>query len=465
VKKKLLLLVATFGVAIGAASFNFGGDEASATVPYVSSLASVNSSGTQGNAESGDPSSQTSFSADGRYVLFSSSASNLVSGDTDGLADLFVRDRLNGTTTRVDVTSSGTQISGATSGDVWGKISADGKFVVFESEATNLPTGTVQSSTTHIYLHNMQTGTTTMVDIGVGGAMPNSSTYDHSVDISADGRYIVFTASSTNLVSNDNNGQPDVFVRDTKLGTTTLISKADNGTASNGVSIRPSISCDGSLVAFSSNATDLVANDTNGVYDTFLVNRVGGDTIKDITINANAASGVSIGWGRPLWTPISCDGSTLVIPSKATNLTSGVTSNTQYHLYAYDTFDETFELIDQKTNGTTSNGEAQDVSISWDGNLVAFQTSAGNLDSSGAGDSNFYSDVYLRNRKDGTTERVSKGTSGTELSPQGESTCPAISLDGRYVSFASAGANIVSGDTNGWRDVFVSQSGYTPTNY
>ncbi|HSX43192.1 MAG TPA: hypothetical protein VLF59_03840 [Candidatus Saccharimonadales bacterium] len=461
-KKRILLLIATFGVAITAASFNFGGNQASATVPYTNAIISVDGSGNQGTNDSADSNSQVSMSQDGRYVLFSSSASNLVSGDTDNAADLFVKDRLTGSVTRVDVSSAGTQAN--IGGDIWGRISADGKYVAFESYATNFVSGTLPANSVHYYLHNMTTGSTDLIDVGMGGAMPNTGGDSRSVDISADGRYVVFASGASNLVSGDTNSQQDIFVRDTKLSTTTLLSKADSGTAANGDSTRPSINCDGSMIAFSSQATNLVSSDTNGVDDDFLVNRVGGNSIKDLTLSANATSGVE-GYSAPLAPVVSCNGSTVLVPSKASNLTSGVTGTTKYHLYAYNTFNDSFELIDKSASGTVGNNGVRDDAISWDGNLIAFNSQANNLSSS-TYDDNSYADVYLRNRSANTTEQVSRASTTTSLqSPQSEAVTPSISLDGRYVSFSTYSSNAVSGDTNSKHDVFVAQSGYTPTNY
>jgi Tol biopolymer transport system component len=342
--------------------------------------------------------------------------------------------------------------------DRWGKISADGKFVVFVTCSKNFAP-TASGYNYHVYLHNMATGTTDMIDTGLSGAMPNDTAYEMSTDISADGRYVVFGSNATNLVSNGHNG---IFVRDTKLNTTTLVSDSYNGTTPNGTSDRPSISCDGSLIVFSSTASNLVSGDTNSLKDVFLVNRIGGYSIKDLTLNANAESGATYGW--PLTAKVSCDGSTVLLSSKATNLASGVTG-TNVHSYVYDTYDETLELIDQTTGGTLANGSVQDEAISGDGNLVVYQSPATNLDSVSS-DTNSTSDIFIRDRSAGTTYRISKQNSTTELSSGGtEQSAPAISPDGRYVTYISGAANAVSGDTNNLLDVFVTPTGLTPTNY
>jgi archaellum component FlaF (FlaF/FlaG flagellin family) len=169
---------------------------------HVVQLVSVACDGTQGNGDSWP----SSISADGRYVAFSSEASNLVPGDTNGRVDIFVHDRLMGQTTRVSVASDGTEGNSDSGG---GTISADGRYVAFESAASNLVPGDT-NEVADIFLHDRLTGQTTRVSVASDGTQGN----DHSwwPSISADGRYVAFVSGVSNLVPGDANGNIDVFI-------------------------------------------------------------------------------------------------------------------------------------------------------------------------------------------------------------------------------------------------------------
>ncbi|HET9911888.1 MAG TPA: hypothetical protein VFQ13_08360 [Anaerolineales bacterium] len=223
---------------------------------------SVASNGAQSNGHS----YYTGMSQDGRFITFHSSASNLVSNDTNGRDDIFVHDVQTGQTTRVSVTSSGAQ---AQAGHSWyPTISADGRFVAFRSGATNLVSGDTNQSW-DIFVHDRQTGTTSLVSTSSGGELADHDSLKPS--ISGDGRFVVFDSYATNLVPGDTNAQGDIFVRDTLLGTTRRVSVASNGAEGiGGEAIYPTISLTGEFLIFRSAATNLVPGDTNGVADIFI---------------------------------------------------------------------------------------------------------------------------------------------------------------------------------------------------
>jgi len=178
---------------------------------------SIASDGTQANGYSWD----SSISSDGRYVAISSNASNLVSGDTNEWDDIFVHDRLTDLTTRVSVASDGTQGNDVS---YTPSISADGRYVAFQSASINLVSED-NNGFADIFVHDRQTGQTTLVSIAYDGAQGNL--YSSSPAISADGRYVAFESLAYNLVSEDTNeAQTDVFVRDLQDGQTTLVSVA-----------------------------------------------------------------------------------------------------------------------------------------------------------------------------------------------------------------------------------------------
>ena len=227
-------------------------------------------------------------SADGRYAVFESSAANVVSGDTNNRRDVFVVDRQTGGVSRVSVDSNGAQ---ANSDSFYPSISADGRYVAFHSSASNLVAGDANGSQ-DVFVRDLQSGTTTLVSVADGGGAGNNSSYYPS--ISADGRYVAFWSYASNLVAGDTNNRPDVFMRDVQSDTTTLVSVADGGGAGNFDSYYPSISADGRYVAFWSYASNLVAGDTNGRTDVFLHEVVPSDSeppvVSGIAANPNPAA-------------------------------------------------------------------------------------------------------------------------------------------------------------------------------
>jgi Tol biopolymer transport system component len=211
--------------------------------------------------------------------VFVSDATNLVPGDTNGYADIFVRDRdTDGdgifdkpgevATTRVSVDSSGNQGDGACGTCV---ISADGRFVAFESDSRNLVSGDTNGRR-DIFVHDRATGATTRVSVSSSGEQANQDCWIPS--FSADGRLVAFESTSTNLVLNDLNGRADCFVHDRDTAETALISLSSAGGQGNSESHRPAISGDGRSVGFDSMANNLVPDDTNGEYDVFVRDRI-----------------------------------------------------------------------------------------------------------------------------------------------------------------------------------------------
>ena len=242
-------------------------------------LVSVASDGTQGN----DLSLHPSISANGRYVAFDSFASNLVSDDTntcgpytDGMCpDIFVHDRATGQTTRISVASDGTQANGYS--DV-PSISANGRYVAFHSFASNLVSDDT-NGVADVFVHDLKTGQTTRVSVASDGTQGNDNADGFS--ISATGRFVAFQSFATNLVSDDTNFTSDIFVHDRQTGQTTRVSVASNGTQGNGGSYDPSISATGHSAAFYSDASNLVSGDTNSTGDIFVHDRQGVGSVEE----------------------------------------------------------------------------------------------------------------------------------------------------------------------------------------
>jgi Tol biopolymer transport system component len=229
-------------------------------------------SGTSSEAGANGPSFNPSISADGRIVGFDSGASNLVRRDRNDAWDVFVRDRQAGTTRRVSLSSAGV----AGNRDSWSAVvSADGRHVAFASLAFNLVAGD-SNRQADIFVRDRQTGTTTRVSVRSNGRQTNGGSAFPA--ISADGRFVAFRSVATNLVAGDTNGHADVFVHDRETGRTRRISVARDGSQANGPSDAPALSADGNVVAFESSATNLIPSDTNAYRDVFVRDRAAGRT-------------------------------------------------------------------------------------------------------------------------------------------------------------------------------------------
>ena len=276
------------------------------------SIVSVSSGGVQGN----NASFGSSISGDGRFVAFESDASNLVTGDTNGKADIFVHDRQTGQTSRISVSPGGTQGFGYSTLPV---ISEDGRFVTFASSSTNMVAGDT-NAVSDIFVRDLQTGLTERASLSSSGEQDNTGATLPS--ISGNGRYVVFQSSATNLVVGDTNGNLDVFVHDRQTGQTIQVSVSSSGEQSNGSNYNASISADGMFVAFESDATNLVSGDLNGKVDIYLHNLQTGET----TLVSLASGGTQGNLGSS-YPNLSANGEFVVFYSDATNLVSGDTNN------------------------------------------------------------------------------------------------------------------------------------------
>ncbi|NES67172.1 MAG: hypothetical protein F6K24_18930 [Okeania sp. SIO2D1] len=220
---------------------------------------SVNFQENEGNNFSINP----SISADSNYIAFESAANNLVIGDTNNQTDIFITDRQTQTTNIVSVNSFG---FGGNLNSFHPSVSGDGRFVTFASNATNLVPGD-SNNTTDIFLRDLLTFTTTRISVDSLGNQSNAASINPT--ISADGRFIAFESDATNLVMADINNARDIFLHDTLTGMTAQISKNSLGDRANFSSFNPAISADGRFISFDSFATNIVAGDTNNTRDVF----------------------------------------------------------------------------------------------------------------------------------------------------------------------------------------------------
>ena len=401
---------------------------------------SVSSSGVQGSGTSSNGSG--SLCASGRFAVFSSEAPNLVPGDTNLKMDVFVRDRLAGQTARVSVSSSGGQGNDISSG---GYITPDGRYIGFGSAAWNLVGGDTNWMD-DVFVHNRQTGETVRVSVGSGGAQGNGGSYGGL--LSADGRFVVFSSYATNLVPRDTNGYWDIFVHDRESGETRRVSVSSGEDEANGHCGDPVITADGRYVAFGSAASNLVPGDTNGYWDVFVHDRQTGVTTR-VSVDSAGLQGNGVS-SHP---SIGADGRFVAFESSASDLVPGDTNN-KLDVFVHDRHTGETTRVSVTSTGMQGDSHSRWPWISADGLRVAFESYASNLV---AGDTNGATDAFVHDRQTGETWRASVSSAGV----QGNSISDrvAISADGRCVSFASYADNLVPGDTNWKKDVFVRDCG------
>lgn len=339
------------------------------------SLVSDAPDGSPGNGSS----RSADISSDGRYVAFTSAARNLVLSDTNNVDDVFVRDVVAGTTVRVSRAFDGSEADDDSS-DV--AISASGRYVAFESEATNLVPGFHPGR--NVYVHDLLLNQTTLVSVATDGTPANGASYTPA--ISGDGRYVVFGSDATNLVPGDTNGLPDVYLHDLQTGETTRLSSAPNGSAGNSRSDNPAISDDGHFAAFSTGATDLIPNDTNNAWDIVLVDLQSGD----IELISMSSAGVQGNSGSSL-PHLSANGRYVAFQSGATNLVSD-DINTNSSIFVRDRTSMETLFVSPASDGGASNLAATVPRISADGRFVGFESPASNFV---RGDTNNRNDVFV----------------------------------------------------------------------
>ncbi|UCF79287.1 MAG: PD40 domain-containing protein [Candidatus Eiseniibacteriota bacterium] len=400
---------------------------------------SVDSSGNQANGDASAP----FISADGRYVIFQSKASNLVAGDTNLKEDIFLYDRQTNQTTRVSVDSSGNEANG----DSWApSICAAGRYAAFASDASNL----VANDGNHmpdIFVRDCQTGVTTRVSVDSSGNEVNWPA-DPSDDpcISADGRYVAFRSSGVNLVSGDTNSAIDVFVHDRQSGATTRVSVKSSGEQVFKNSYRPSMTTHGRYVAFDSLASNLAPGQTTWNYDAFVHDRQTHETTR-VSVDSAGNQGNDMS----LSASISADGRFAAFESDATNLVPGDTNGVR-DIFVHDRSTGQTTRVSVSSSGNQADGRSFSPSIGGqDGRYVVFCSNASNLVPGDTG----REDIFVHDRQTHQTIRLNVGSSGDEA--DNHSRAPCISADGNYVAFESAASNLVSGDTNALRDIFVTR--------
>jgi len=364
---------------------------------------SVDSSGGEAGGASALHSSQC-VSANGRFVVFVSAATTLVPSDTNNKSDVFLRDRRHGTTRRVSVDSAGLQANGDSDAPA---ISADGRFVAFQSDASNLVAGDANGAS-DVFVRDLQDGTTERVSVDSGGVGANHGSFHPS--ISSDGAFVAFDSVATNLDAADTqNTHADVYLRDRSAGTTVLLSKESGGLVGNGDSARPSVSPDASLVAFESVATNLVPGDKNGRSDVFEFHRVAGVLVR-VSVDSTGVEGNGDSGGAVL----AAGGGIVAFSSDATNLVAGDTNGASDAFVRVESTGEMLRVsVDSAGQQAKLGGVAH--SLSANGLFCGFDSDSADLvasDQNGFGDA-FVHELYER----GSWSNYGSGFPGTFGTP------------------------------------------------
>lgn len=348
------------------------------------------------------------------------------------------------TTTRVSVKDDDTEgYGGFQPVGQYASLSANGRLVAFSSWASLVPGDT--DGYDEIYLRDRTKGTTTRVSIALDGTPPDGQSFDPS--LSPKGRFLVFTSNATNLVPGDANGVNDVFLRDLKKGTLERLAPAIGDAEPDGFCYSPRVTDNGQFVVFSSLATNLVAGDTNGEEDVFLHDRKTGTTER-ISVSSSGAQAPDGG----IDPSVSANGRWVVFSSLSSGLVDGVGAGT-WHVYLRDRLLGTTVLLDRNMEGEPANRRSAEPIITPSGKFVVFSSQASDL-VEGDGNGTLGWDVFLYDAKLRTIRCLSVQPDGA-LPPAGQSYAPAISSSGRFVAFQSGASTLVEGDTNGNHDIFL----------
>lgn len=407
----------------------------------ITTRVSVASDGASGN----DSSFQAQISADGRFVVFGSAASNLVPDDTNGAFDAFLHDRSTGETIRVSLSSSGEEGDGDVNEVA---ISSDGQVVAFSSHATNMVAGDT-NGVSDLFVRNLVTGTTLRASVANDGTQGNGDVGNGYITLSHDGDRVAFTSNASNLVGGDNNDEPDVFVRKITLGRTLRVSVNSLGEGGDDTSQHAFISDSGRYVSFQSFATNL-PNGPSGWGNVY---------VRDLAVGTTEVISVSESGGasnrHSQYSSISRDGRWVAFDSQATNLVTPDSNNFR-DVFLHDRSTGATHRITDGIGGVQSNNESLAPVISDDGSAIVLHSRASNLI---AGDENSSSDIFVFNRQADSFVLVSQSSAGAQTNTSAK--LADLAPGGQLVTFWIDWRFLTYGDDNGDSDIYVREIGPT----
>ena len=327
-------------------------------------LLSLNSTGEEGNASSTWP----DISADGRWVAFSSAASNLVPNDTNNAEDIFLFDLQRGGIERLSLSAAGNQVDRASTQPV---LSGDGRYVAFVSTATNLFYGAT-SGRQEIFLLDRSDRSLHWVSRPLSGMVNNGESMEPA--ISSDGNWVAFSSTSTNLVSSDESPMRDIFLWSRASGSLFRVSETDGGQDADSASYYPALNADGRYLVFKTYSSTLIDTDNNGFADIYLYNRVA-DTLEIVSLTSNSEQALTGPSDEPA---ITADGRYIAFRSNASDLVPG-DSNGSADVFIRDRQGGT-TLASSSTDFNQANGSSYTPAISAVGQALTFYSEAYNLD-------------------------------------------------------------------------------------
>jgi Tol biopolymer transport system component len=398
---------------------------------------------------SGDQfSSSASISANGDRVAFQSAATNLSNEDNPAV-DVFVREVGANTTTLVS-RAAGAAGPAADGQSSEGSISGDGRFVVFTSDADNLSADD-DDTFSDVFVRDLVANTTTLVSRASGPGSAGGNEDSFQAAISGDGRFVVFTSDADNLSAADVDGVRDVFMRDLVANTTTLVSRqsGSGGAGGDDISFVPTISSDGNRVAFASRADNLSDEDDNGFPNIFVRDVAAATTV--LVSRATGAAGAPAAGGPSNLSHISPSGRFVAFSSNADNL-SADDDNAFSNVFLRDLDESTTTFASRATGagGAAANADASSPVVA-DNARVAFHSTANNLSPD---DDDTFDNVFVRDVLADTTELVSRAPGATGAAANAFAQSPTTSADGRYIAFTSRASNLVAGTIVGVDNIF-----------
>jgi Tol biopolymer transport system component len=395
------------------------------------------------NGPSGDP----SISADSRFVAFASFASNLGPAvGTRRLSRIYLFELATGKATLISGAMGGAQ---ANASSVTPSVSADGSVVAFASTATNLVAGT-KHHVSDVFV-NQGSGPVRLVSVAFGAGQPDADSTQPVV--SANGGFVAFSSAADNLVAGDDNSSSDIFLADLAAGTLRRISVSSRGAQANGASYNPSISADGQLVSFTSDATNLTRGDHNRVADVFVHNMTTGTT-RRVSVSASGR-GQNAAVPQPFteFSDLSGDGHYVVFDSNATNLVKGAASG-HTNVFRHSLVSGHTWLVSENSLLKAGNNDSFAPATSGDGEVTVFESFADNLATSWVPSEN----IFAQDFASGTALTLDVAPDGSPRAPELDPQLlqqPAVSADGSMVAFVSGANNLVAGTNNGTDNLYV----------
>lgn len=403
-------------------------------------IISTSTNGDLGNRPSSV--SNSAVSNDGRYVVFTSTSSNLVAGDTNNKSDVFMKDRDTGVTVRVSTDSSGAQSNGDTNAV---SISGDGRYAIFESSASNLVAGDINGKS-DIFRKDLQTGTTELVSVGMLGehGNDNSGYMGGQPVLSGDGNLAMFLSSASNLLSGDSNNKHNAFLKNMTTGEVKIVDRKSSGLLSaGGTPTNPKLSYDGKF-AFFTQADAMIPEDPNGNADLYRKN-LSNDNYKIITkkYDGTVVPVAVLSAMHP-----SSNGRYVAFDTKHPLLASQDTQKLRSYVRDIDT--DTVTLASTSATGEEANADAQSAGMSGDGRYVLLWSKSTNLGL----DFNDKADLFIKDTQTGNVSTASltdKNTGSKTDIAFGAS----LSGDGQTVVMGSAMSGFKTGVATGYQQIYA----------